>query len=675
MRKAHAGGAWLVALRNRDVRLLVGAFAAVTGAEWMTAAAFAVHLYDVGGAAAVSLLAAFFIPTALASLGAGTLIELQPPDRVLVATALARALVIGGAAAGLALGWPLGVIVTAVAIDAVVAAAYRPAQAALLPVLARTPAELGGTAGLLSVTRTVCQAIGICLGGFLVATLPASEVFGVAAGLFTIAIALTSAHHARTEVVVARGGTGRADGSVVAAAREGLDALWEIARYADVRIVIGLAGIRSALRGAWLGVVVLAATGFLDMGREGVGELAAAAGVGALLSVPLSSRLVGSPRLATALGAGVALAGVALTGVAAFASPGAALVLLVAWGVGMAVADLCATAVLPRIVDARRFGQLTATMESFKQAAEGAGSLLFPLAAAALGTRSMLAAVGLLPPLVLLSAWRTLARVDASARRRVGRIEMIRHAPLLASLRVAELEAVAASVSPRHAAPGEEIIREGDLGARSYFVIHRGKAAVLADEHLLRTLGPGGAFGEIALLHGVQRTATVRALTGLDLLELDRADFIRALTGREETALYLRRERRDATLAERSAREVLPHVPWIARLGEGEQRDLAGRAKRRAVNPGEVLWTKGEGGETAVVVVGGQLAIGDEDAVLATAGPGECVGEIALLHDVPRTATVRAQSAAEVYELHREDVHDALGLESDSSALLIEQLA
>jgi hypothetical protein len=130
------------ALRNRDGRLLVGAFTAVTVAEWTTAAALAVHLLDVAGEAAVGLLAVLFLPTALTGLAAGTVSERRRPERLLVATAWARAGLICGAAAALAASWPIGVVVSIVAVDAAVAAFYRPAQAAVLPSsLARQPSS------------------------------------------------------------------------------------------------------------------------------------------------------------------------------------------------------------------------------------------------------------------------------------------------------------------------------------------------------------------------------------------------------------------------------------------------------------------------------------------------------------------------------------------------------
>jgi CRP-like cAMP-binding protein len=60
-------------------------------------------------------------------------------------------------------------------------------------------------------------------------------------------------------------------------------------------------------------------------------------------------------------------------------------------------------------------------------------------------------------------------------------------------------------------------------------VVIDGTAEVLGKDRLVATVGPGGAFGEIAVLRDVPRTATVRAATDLDLFALARDDFLTAL--------------------------------------------------------------------------------------------------------------------------------------------------
>jgi CRP-like cAMP-binding protein len=71
---------------------------------------------------------------------------------------------------------------------------------------------------------------------------------------------------------------------------------------------------------------------------------------------------------------------------------------------------------------------------------------------------------------------------------------------------------------------GEVLIRQGDY-AREFFVIVEGLAEVVRDGRHVATLGPGEFFGEGGLIEGPERSATVRAVTEIDLLVLGRREF------------------------------------------------------------------------------------------------------------------------------------------------------
>lgn len=92
-----------------------------------------------------------------------------------------------------------------------------------------------------------------------------------------------------------------------------------------------------------------------------------------------------------------------------------------------------------------------------------------------------------------------------------------------------------ASISHEHFEPGEAILRQGDWGDKVY-IIMKGEVEVVREEPgkgeiLLTKQGPGDCFGELALLSNTPRTATVRTVTAVDALTIDRGTFNSLLAG------------------------------------------------------------------------------------------------------------------------------------------------
>ncbi|HEU5264132.1 MAG TPA: cyclic nucleotide-binding domain-containing protein [Gaiellaceae bacterium] len=98
--------------------------------------------------------------------------------------------------------------------------------------------------------------------------------------------------------------------------------------------------------------------------------------------------------------------------------------------------------------------------------------------------------------------------------------------PLFADLGPDRLERVAAACNELQVDEGETLLREGDFGY-SLFAITAGTAEVLQDGVVIRTLRPGDVFGEIAVLSGGRRTATVVATSALELMVLFNRDLWR----------------------------------------------------------------------------------------------------------------------------------------------------
>jgi len=87
-----------------------------------------------------------------------------------------------------------------------------------------------------------------------------------------------------------------------------------------------------------------------------------------------------------------------------------------------------------------------------------------------------------------------------------------------------ELKRVASLVTPVQVASGKVLTREGEAG-REFMVIADGKAIVSREDHEIARLGPGDFFGELALVLGAPRTATVTAGTDMIVNTLNRREF------------------------------------------------------------------------------------------------------------------------------------------------------
>jgi CRP/FNR family cyclic AMP-dependent transcriptional regulator len=92
--------------------------------------------------------------------------------------------------------------------------------------------------------------------------------------------------------------------------------------------------------------------------------------------------------------------------------------------------------------------------------------------------------------------------------------EMLKKVPLFSGLDNRELEQIAGSMRERRVPAGETVLEQGAGGA-GFFVVDEGEAEVTVDGKPVSTVGPGDYFGEIALLTGSDRTATVTAKTDM----------------------------------------------------------------------------------------------------------------------------------------------------------------
>ena len=110
---------------------------------------------------------------------------------------------------------------------------------------------------------------------------------------------------------------------------------------------------------------------------------------------------------------------------------------------------------------------------------------------------------------------------DASVEQRIA---LLRSVWLFSACDDDELARIAALSRPREVELGVAVTRQGEPG-EEFFVVVEGEADADVDGDVVGTIGAGGFFGEMALLDGGDRVATVTATTPMKLLVLDRHDF------------------------------------------------------------------------------------------------------------------------------------------------------
>lgn len=116
-----------------------------------------------------------------------------------------------------------------------------------------------------------------------------------------------------------------------------------------------------------------------------------------------------------------------------------------------------------------------------------------------------------------------------------------------------------------------------------------------------------------------------------------------------------RLRRLDAVLGASAELELLSQIPLFSPLEPKSLEDIARQLKRREVRAGEAVITEGEVGDRFYIVEFGRTTATHHGEVLSSQGPGDPFGEIALLRDVPRTATVTADEDSVLLFLERDE--------------------
>jgi len=451
------------------------------------------------------------------------------PRRTMIAADLLRAVLVVLLAVAVGMDAGIGAVYVLACLIAIVTTAFRPAQAALMPALARTPEELTAANAIAITIESTAIFLGPGLGGLLLAVSGTTTTFVVCAGMLLWSAALVVLVPEPERVQAAPLGPGEPLGRMLTG---GVRALWTSPLLAAV---VGVYALQAVVAGALAVFTVVLALEVLHIGNAGVGYLDSAFGVGGILGGAAAAALAGGQRLALAFAAGVLAWGIGIALVGVADSTALVCLLLAGVGVGNTVVDVAAITLLQRSAPAEVIGRVFGVLEAIMLTSIGLGSLLAPALIAGLGVRTTIVVTGLSLPVAVALTGRWLVRLDHVSPATAAHVRLLRELAVFAPLPQPALEQLAAHLRPISVLEGAEVVRQGEPGD-DFYIVESGALAVTVGREPRPPIHAGGFFGEIALLRQTPRTATVTATEDCRLLALDRERFLAAVTGHAESA-------------------------------------------------------------------------------------------------------------------------------------------
>jgi MFS family permease len=535
------------------IRLLLGEFVSGIG-DWLYIVAIFVVIYrETGNAALVGAFGGIrLLPYVILSVPAGIVADRFDRRLVLLASDLYRGSLMVVMTIIVATGGPTIVLAALAILAACGSAFFYPAMGAYLPALAHDERQLGPANSAWASIQNISFIVGPAIGGIVLALGNVTTAFVLNAVSFLfIAVILwglppsrahrpgpaSAAPDAATDVAGEAAATTAPVVEEPAATGPAMPApagtrlrLRPLAGLTVVQLMAGFLG------GGLQVITVVIAIDVLGAGEAANGYLNAAIGIGGLIGGILAGALVLRRGLGIPLLIGAIVTGVGSIALGWSTTLTLALLTIGLLSSGALITDVVATTVFQRLVPDELRGRGTGILMAVTTVTGAAGAFLLPVLLTTLGAFETLAAAG-----VATIAFNVigLAMIGSAGDRLPtpyeATMDRVRHLSLFGGVPRSRLEAAMHQVTEIRVAAGQAVVRQGDTADR-FYIIESGEFSVTqvpaagGEPVFLRRLGPNEVFGEIGLLNGTPRTATVTADADGLLLALDRDDFL-ALVG------------------------------------------------------------------------------------------------------------------------------------------------
>jgi len=211
---------------------------------------------------------------------------------------------------------------------------------------------------------------------------------------------------------------------------------------------------------------------------------------------------------------------------------------------------------------------------------------------------------------------------------------------------------------------GETLVRQGDQGDE-LFLLFDGILEVEEDGKRVAEVGPGAIIGEMAVLEGGRRTASLRALTQsrvavAPLGVIDRSAMARIAEARRGE--------------QPSGPEALRGIPFFRDLTDKDLQQISALGERRTFDPGEAIIEKGSHGIAMFVILSGTASV-ETGGRIHQLEPGDFVGEMSMLAGEPRSATVTAVEPVEALAIETVAFRPFLMKNPSVAVALLERVA
>jgi len=381
---------FLIALRERNLRVLFGGLVASQAGDWLYNLALLAFVYERTGSTAwvgITTAARILPEVALGPIG-GVLADRYDRRLVMIASDVLRAAAMGALAVVALTGAPAILAPLLAAVCTAAGAAYPQCVVAVMPRLVGAGDLAAANAARIGIT-SLCVIAGPALGAALLLLSSTAVVFAVNGATFLIGAAVVTA--------LPREALRRpafAVEEVHASIRADLAVGWRALReHPDALALVGADVVSSAIYGALTVLFVLVGER-LGLGAAGYGYLLSALGVGGVLSAGLAHRAASSDRPRRALVVAAAAIGVSLVVLTLSGSLSVAIVLAAAIGAGLFATEVVADTTLQRSLDPAVFARAYGLAVPACVAGIAAGALLAPPCVAVIGLNGTLALTG-----------------------------------------------------------------------------------------------------------------------------------------------------------------------------------------------------------------------------------------------------------------------------------------